>query len=87
MQNQQPPRNTAEPLLLNEFKAGQRVRLEQIRGDRSLARRLLGLGLRNGVELDIIQFRSNGVVVARGETRIALGAGVTDKLLVVPLES
>ncbi|HBE92035.1 MAG TPA: ferrous iron transport protein A [Gammaproteobacteria bacterium] len=73
-------------MLLNEFETGQRVRLKQISGDRSLVRRLLGLGLRNGVELDIVQFRSNGVVVARGETRIALGTGVADKLLVVPLE-
>ena len=78
---------TREPMLLHEFSAGQRVRLKQVNGDRSLARRLLGLGLRKGVELDIVQFRSNGVVVARGETRIALGTGVADKLLVVPLES
>jgi len=85
MQNQQPT-NNSEPMLLNEFETGQRVRLKQISGDRSLVRRLLGLGLRNGVELDIVQFRSNGVVVARGETRIALGTGVADKLLVVPLE-
>jgi ferrous iron transport protein A len=84
MQDQQSKTNS-KPMLLHEFPAGQRVRLKQINGDRSLAKRLLGLGLRKDVELDIVQFRSNGVVVARGETRIALGAGVADKLLVVPL--
>lgn len=77
--------STDQPAMLNEFEIGQRVKVQKVNGDRELARRLLGLGLRNGVELEIVQIRGNGVVVARGETRIALGSGVVDKLLVVPL--
>jgi len=80
------PTDTNEVNRLDAFAVGQRVRLRRIGGDRHLQRRLLGLGLRSGVELDIVQFRGNGVVVARGETRIALGSGVADKLLVEPLE-
>lgn len=85
MQNS-PQTGSSSSVQLSDVPAGQRVRLQQISSDdRTLSRRMLGLGLRNGVEVDIVQLRSNGVVIARGETRIALGAGVADKLLVTLL--
>lgn len=74
-------------LPLNQLGAGQRARLTQINGDRQLSRRMLGLGLRRGVEVDIVQRRRNGVVIARGETRIALGTGVAEKIMAEPLEA
>ena len=52
-----------------------------------LIRRLLGLGLRVGMELDVVQRRGRGVVVASAGTRVALGGGVADKLMMAPIES
>jgi ferrous iron transport protein A len=38
-----------------------------------------------GTELEVLQHRGHGVVVARAGSRIALGAGIVEKLLVIPL--
>lgn len=43
------------------------------------------MGLRVGMELDVLQCRGRGVVVASAGTRVALGSGVAEKLFVVPL--
>jgi ferrous iron transport protein A len=50
-----------------------------------LTHRLLSLGLRVGSEIELTQRRGGGVVVACEGTRVALGAGVAEKLLVVSL--
>lgn len=50
-----------------------------------MTRRLLSLGLRVGTEVDVLHRRGQGVVVARAGIRVALGAGVADKLYVTPL--
>jgi len=69
---------------LNECEAGQHVRIERIDGDHALLHRLLGLGLRRGIEVEVVQVRGRGVVIASGGTRIALGTGVAERLLVIP---
>ena len=50
-------------------------------GGHRLTRRLLALGLSLGTELEVVQRRGRGVVVARGGNRVALGEGVAQKLL------
>jgi len=70
---------------IGELPVGARARIVEIQGGRQLVRRLLGLGIRVGSEVDVLHHRGRGVVVARGETRIALGSGIADKLLVEPL--
>jgi ferrous iron transport protein A len=65
---------------------GRRARIERIMGGRHLVHRLLSLGLRMGSEIELIQRRGAGVVVANQGARIALGAGVAEKLLMLPLE-
>jgi ferrous iron transport protein A len=75
-----------EPQPLVQLPVGRHVRIVEIRGGRELARRLLGLGLRVGVELDLLHRRGRGVVVGRSGIRVALGAGVAEKLYVVPLD-
>jgi ferrous iron transport protein A len=45
----------------------------------------MSLGLRVGSEIDIVQHRGRGVVLASGSSRVALGGGVAEKLLVVEL--
>lgn len=66
---------------------GSHARIEQLLGGRQLIRRLLGLGLRIGSELDVVQQRGRGVVVASHGVRVALGAGIAEKLLMLPLHA
>ena len=68
--------------MLSTVPVGQRVRLISIQGGRKLVRRLLALGITQGNELEILHHRGGGVVVGRGGNRVALGAGVADKLVI-----
>ncbi|NKN34493.1 FeoA family protein [Marichromatium bheemlicum] len=58
------------------------VRVCTLQGGRQLARRLTELGLNQGTELRVVQRQGGGLIVARGETRIALGGGMATKILV-----
>ncbi|MDX1345739.1 MAG: FeoA domain-containing protein [Sedimenticolaceae bacterium] len=66
---------------MTEIPVGRRARLVKIEGGRELARRLLGLGLSINEEVEVLQHRGRGVVIARGGNRIALGGGVAEKLM------
>jgi ferrous iron transport protein A len=71
-------------LSLADIAAGRRVRVVGITAGKQLARRLLGLGLRANVELEVLQRGGGGAVVVRqGQGRVALGAGMASKILVV----
>ncbi len=70
---------------LASLPVGSHARIEQLLGGRQMIRRLLSLGLRIGSELDVLQQRGRGVVVASHGVRVALGAGVAEKLLMLPL--
>jgi len=72
-------------LTLPQLPVGQRARISAIHGDRDMARRLLGLGLRVGSEISVVQQRNRGVVVARAGNRVSLGSSIADKLLMEPL--
>ncbi|WP_005222636.1 FeoA family protein [Marichromatium purpuratum] len=58
------------------------VRVCTLLGGRQLVRRLTELGLNQGAELRVVQRQGGGLIVARGETRIALGGGMAAKILV-----
>ena len=66
---------------MTEIPVGRRARLVRIEGGRELTRRLLGLGLSINEEIEVLQHRGRGVVVARGGNRIALGGGIAEKLM------
>lgn len=75
---------TAYPLPM--AREGERVRIFSLRGGKGLERRLTSLGLNVGSELLISQRLGDGrLVVTRGESRLALGAGMAQKILVVGL--
>ena len=80
-----PVKNETRPL--NELAVGDRARIIEILGDKSQTRRLISLGVRVGSELEILHFRSRGVVVASDGNRVALGAGVAEKLIVELLDT
>ncbi len=72
-------------IALAQLPPGARARIAEIQGGRELTRRLLGLGLRIGSEVELLHQRGRGVVVASAGNRIALGGGVAEKLLTEPL--
>ncbi len=69
---------------LNTIPVGKSARICEINGGREVARRLMGLGLRVGSVVSILQHRGKGVVVASGENRVALGGAIADHLLICP---
>jgi ferrous iron transport protein A len=71
---------------LSGLPVGSRAAIKQVMGGRRLVHRLLSLGLRVGSEIELLQRRGSGVVVACEGSRVALGAGVAEKLLVSLLE-
>jgi ferrous iron transport protein A len=72
------------PRKLAEMSVGSVAVVSEIGGGRELHRKLRALGIRVGVRLRIEHRRGSGRVVSVGSTRIALGGGITEKLLVVP---
>jgi ferrous iron transport protein A len=70
---------------LSNIAIGERARITAILGGRMLHRKLLGLGIRVGCEVNVLHRRGRGVVVASAGNRIALGGNVADKLLIEPL--
>jgi ferrous iron transport protein A len=72
-------------LTLDRLPVGARARIVAIYGGRGLMRRLMGLGLRVGTDVNVVHHRGRGVVIAAAGNRIALGGGVTEKLAVQAL--
>ena len=74
----------ARPFPLAMATEGDEVRIVGLRGGRGLDKRLTGIGLNVDSVLRIIQRRPGGaLIVARGETRVALGGGMSQKIMVV----
>lgn len=77
------PRDDA-PFPLSLAGEGEPVRIVALRAGRGLDQRLTELGLHVGMELSVRQRQPGGaIVVARGETRLALGAGMAHRILVL----
>lgn len=62
------------------------MKLVSIQDGRRLMRRLLALGLSVGSEFEILHHRGRAVVVGNDGNRVALGAGVAEKLIVEELD-
>lgn len=65
---------------------GARVRLVGINGNQRSAHRLAELGLTPGVEVTVLTDNGGTLLLAVGDTRLALGCGVAHAILVTPLE-
>ena len=77
--------NQSTPYPLPMAREGERVRIFSLRGGKSLEKRLTSLGLNIGSVLVVSQRLGSSLVVIRGETRLALGAGMAQQILVVGL--
>ncbi len=72
-----------EPLTpLGDLSVGATAEIVWILGGRGMVRRLVALGLRPGSTVTVLHQRGRGIVLSSGETRIALGGGVAEKILV-----
>ena len=71
--------------LLAEFPAGRRVRITGHRGGRMLRARLLAMGLNLGREVEIIQNNRGLIIVGVNGGRVALGRGISQKILAEPV--
>ncbi len=72
---------------LGEIPAGRRVRITGYRGGRMLRARLLAMGLNLGREVEILQNNRGLIIVGINGGRVALGKGISQKILVEPVVS
>lgn len=76
-----PNHQQAFPLAL--AKTGERLRVVAYRTGKGLGRKMANLGLTLGSTVEVVHRQSGGgMVVARGATRVALGAGAAQKIQV-----
>ncbi|MEZ5839216.1 MAG: FeoA family protein [Hyphomicrobiales bacterium] len=62
---------------------GEKVRIAALRAGKGLSRRLTDLGLPLGAEIRVMQRRPGGaMIVGRDNLRVALGAGMSQKVMV-----
>jgi ferrous iron transport protein A len=69
---------------LTDVKTGRRVRFVAVDGGHALQGRLAALGLVPGAEIQVVQNEGRGpVILSVGSSRMALGRGMADKILVI----
>ena len=62
---------------------GEKVRVVGLLGGKGVGHRLASMGLNQGAELEVIKSGGPGpMIVASGETRIALGHGMAKQIVV-----
>lgn len=72
---------------LLSLKNGHSGRIAAIDGGKIMVRRMLSLGLRVGTVVNVLNHRGKSMVIQNAGTRVALGPGIAEKLLVEPLEN
>jgi len=70
------------PFPLTMANTGARVRIVALRGGVGLDKRMTEMGLNVGSELTVRQRQGSGVVISRGEMRLALSGGMAQKVMV-----
>jgi ferrous iron transport protein A len=80
-------RTDPRPIPLALIDEGQRVRVVGLRAGRNLDRRLTEIGINVGSELIVMQRQGGGLLISRGDTRIAVGGGMASKILVLPVDT
>lgn len=76
----------SDPIPLARARAGERVRLVRTHAGRGLQAHLASLGLLPGCVFSVVTADPQGpVIVALGESRVALGRGMAHKIFVEPV--
>ncbi len=76
--------NSSRPLA--SVPPGQRVRITGFEGGRMLRARLMAMGLNLGQVVSILQNNRGLIIVSVNGGRVALGRGVSQKILTAPVE-
>ncbi|MEE9397574.1 MAG: FeoA family protein, partial [Methylococcales bacterium] len=63
---------------------GEALKIVTLLGGRGLSKRLASMGLSVNSLLEIVNRQGNSIVIARSETRLAIGSGMAHKILVEP---
>jgi len=71
---------------LYEAEAGERVIIVGHTGRGRLSRRLMDMGMTQGAELEVLSRNGGPVVVSCRGSRLALGRGMSEKILVTPVK-
>jgi len=79
------PKDNAAVMPLPMLSLQQPARIVEIRAGHRLKERLNGLGLLPGGEVEILQDNGGPLLLAIGDTRLALGRGMAHKILVTPI--
>jgi ferrous iron transport protein A len=78
--------NVTQAFPLAMASQGEQVKIVSVNGGKNLIRRLIAMGMIEETELQVVQRqRGSGLVVTCGETRLALGAGMANKIMVAPI--
>ena len=72
-------------LPLTMISPGQTVKLVEISTGRKLKHRLTELGLTPGVELQVMQDQGGPLLLSVYNSRLALGRGMANKIMVMPV--
>ena len=70
------------PLIFS--RTGDRVKIVSVSGGRGAYYRLLNLGIKPGDIVEVIQNSGGPVIIKKQSVRIAIGAGLSGKILVIP---
>ncbi|MEG5135462.1 MULTISPECIES: FeoA family protein [unclassified Microcoleus] len=62
---------------------GDKLRIFKLKGSEGTVRRLIGMGFVSGIEVQIISNSGGSVIVAMGDNRIGLGAGMAQKIMCI----
>ncbi|MEG4575972.1 FeoA family protein [Microcoleus sp. N3A4] len=73
------PEGKSFPLAMASI--GEKLRIVKLKGSEGTVRRLIGMGLVPTIEVQIISNSAGSVIVAIGDNRIGLGAGMAQKIL------
>ena len=60
---------------------GKKVRIVSIIGGSRIRNRIIEMGLRKGIDITIVKNSFGPVIIAIGQTRFALGRGISTKIL------
>ncbi len=78
---------TAHGQPLSSIETGTSARVVSIAGGRAFQGRLISMGLTVGSRLQVVRSNRGGggpVLISTGQTRLAIGRGMSDRIYVVP---
>ena len=78
----QPTHSTESSFSLSHAKAGDMVRVTCVKTDKLLKKRLVSMGVSINARLQVIQRRGSATVIGFDASRIAIGASMSQQIMV-----